>query len=160
MNSLKLIVALMLVTGSVMGQSTSYQILKDKFRDQPNVESFSCSGWLGRLVFKMAGEPEFYKAIQDLNHVRVMSIPTEEFATQRLTVNGFRRVLRNDSFEELAVVRDQGEVVSIYLREGKNNRNTYFVLVEEEDEVVAIELSGYIDPTLLNPDKTTISYNR
>lgn len=155
-----MIVVLMLVSASLFAQSNSYQALKDKFGDQPDVESFSCGGWLGRLVFKIADEPELSKAIQDLNHIRIISIPTEEFKNQQLTITGFKKVLRNDSFQELAIVRDNGEEVSIYLREGKNNRNRYFVLVEEADEVVAIELSGYIDPAMLNPDKTTISYNR
>ncbi len=55
---------------------------------------------------------------------------------------GFKKVLKQDSFEELALIREEGEEVSIYLREGNNHKNNYFVLVEGADEVVAIELNG------------------
>lgn len=150
----------LLTTTSVLAQSNSYQILKDKFKDQPDVHSFSLSGWMGRLVLNMAGESEFRKAIKDLKHVDIITIPNSEFSAQNLSVRGFKRVLKQDSYEELAFIRDNEEEVSIYLHEGNNNKNHYFVLVEEEDEVVAIELKGYLDPKLLNPKNTTLAINK
>jgi Domain of unknown function (DUF4252) len=153
-------VALLLTTVSSFAQSTSYQALKDKFKDQSDVHSFSFSGWVGRLVLNMAGEHEFKEAIKDLSHVRIITIPNSEFSSQNVSVKGFKKVLRQDSFEELAFIHDKGEEVSIYLREGNNHKNTYFVLVEEEQEVVAIELKGYLDPKLLNSKNTTLAINK
>lgn len=145
---------------SLFAQSNSYQALKDKFKGQPDVYSFSFSGWMGRLVLNLAGENEFRYAIKELNHMRLITIPRSEFSTQQVSVNGFKKLLKHDSFEELAVIRDNGEIVSVYLREGNNNKNHYFVLVEEKQEVVAIELKGYIDPELLNPQNTTLAINK
>lgn len=153
-------VAVLVATTSLFAQSNSYQTLKDKFKDQPDVHSFSMSGWMGRLVLNMAGEHEFKKAIKDLEHVRLIVIPITEFSEQHVSVNGFKKVLKQDSYEELAFICDQGEVVSIYLREGNNHKNHYFVLVEEEHEVVAIEMKGYLDPKLLNPKNTTLAINK
>jgi hypothetical protein len=144
-------------------QSNSYQTLKDTFSDEPEVYSFSFSGWMGRLVLDMVGEPEFKNAIKDLNHVRLITIPRSEFNARNLSVNGFKKVLQQDSFEEIAYIRDRGEEVTIYLRETgnhQNRKNVYFVLVEEEREVVAIELKGLVDLQLLNSGNTTLVINK
>jgi hypothetical protein len=155
-----LVVAVLFAATSLLAQSNSYQTLKDKFKDQPDVHSFSLSGWMGRLVLNMAGEFEFSEAIKDLKHVDIITIPNSEFSVQSLSVSGFKKVLKQDSYEELAFIRDNGGEVSIYLREGSNNKNLYFVLVEERNEVVAIELKGYLDPKLLNPKNTTLAINK
>jgi hypothetical protein len=157
MKSFKILVVLMFVGSFAIAQSKSYNILKDKFSDQADVHSFSFTGWMGRLVLRMADEHEFKDAIKDLQHVRFIEIPKAEFAAQNVSVKGFKNVLLADSFQELAFIRDNGEEITIYLREGNNHKNHYFVLVEEEQEVVAIELKGYLDPQLLNPRNTTLA---
>lgn len=154
------IFVLILVVGSAHAQSKSYQTLKENFINQPDVHSFSVSGWMGRVILNLAGEYEFKEAIKDLKHVRVITIPRSEFKARNLTVKGFKNLLKQDSFQELAFIRDNGEEVSIYLKEGNNNKNQYFVLVEEEQEVVAIEMKGYIDLQQLNPKNTTIAINK
>ncbi len=145
---------------SLVAQSNSYQLLKNKFKDQPEVYSFSFSGWMGRIVLNLAGEYEFRNAIKDIKYMRLITIPQSEFSAKNVSVNGFKKLLKQDSFEELAFIHDQGEEVSIYLREGNNHRNHYFVLIEEEREVVAIELKGYLDPKLLNPRNTTLAVKK
>lgn len=154
------ILVLILVVGSAHAQSKSYQTLKNNFIDQPDVHSFSVSGWMGRVILNLAGEYEFKEAIKDLKHVRVITIPRSEFKARNLSVKGFKNVIKQDSFQELAFIRDNGEEVSIYLKEGNNNKNQYFVLVEEEQEVVAIEMKGYIDLQQLNPKNTTLAINK
>jgi hypothetical protein len=147
-------------TSHSFAQSNSYQALKDKFKGESDVYSFSVSGWVGRAVLKLAGEQEFSEAIKDLKHVRLISIPKKEFAAQQVSVKGFKKILKHDYFQELAFIRDNGDEVSIYLREGNNHKNHYFVLVEEEDEVVAIELNGYIDLNQLNPKTITFASSK
>jgi Domain of unknown function (DUF4252) len=160
MKSISLFIVLTLIVAiSSFAQSNSYQTLKGKFKDQPDVYSFSLSGWMGRAVLKMVGECEFRNAIKDLKHVRLITIPRSEFVAQNVTVKGFKRVLKQDSFQELAIIHERDEEVSIYLREGNNHKNSYFVLVEEDQEVVAIELTGYLDPMLLNTKNTTLAMN-
>jgi len=160
MKSIRIFLLLLIAVGSVSAQSNSYQILKDNFIGQPDVHSFSVSGWVGRVILNMAGEYEFKEAIKELKHVRFITIPRAEFEARKLTVKGFKNVLKQDSFQELAFIRDNGEEVSIYLKEGNNHKNHYFVLVEDEREVVAIELKGYIDLEQLNPKNTTIAINK
>jgi len=160
MKSISVFIVALLLTTSSFAQRNSFDTLKDKFKGQPDVYSFSLSGWMGRLVLNMAGEYEFRNAIKDLKHMRIITIPRSEFSAQNVSVRGFKKVLKQDSFEELALIREDGEEVSVYLREGNNNKNHYFVLVEETDEVVAIELKGYLDPKLLNTKNTSLAINK
>jgi hypothetical protein len=132
-----------------LAQSKSYSALKDKFSSSDDVHSFSVGGWICRLVMNWAGEYEFKQAIEDLRHVRIIVIPKEEFERNDVSVNGFKKILKQDAFQELAHVKDHGDDVSIYIREMSNKRNYYFVLVEDNDEVTAIELHGYLNPELL-----------
>ena len=142
--SLVLPLLALLISASSFGQSNSYQALKSKFDDAPDVHSFNVNGFFCRMVLGMAGEWEFKDAIRDVNHVRLITIPTEEFKAQGLSISGFKKLLIKDSFEELASVRDNGDVINFYLQtSGRKNR--YMILVQEPNEVVAIELKGDID---------------
>lgn len=108
----------------------------------------------------MAGEWEFKDAIRDVQHVRIITIPIEEFEARGLSVKGFKKLLKKDSFEELASIRDQGDDVTFYLQStGKKNR--YVVVIQEIDEVVVIEMKGLIDTNfLLDKDKSLSFQNR
>lgn len=131
-------------------QSRSYQALKNNFKGQPDVHSFSVNGWLGRMILNVAGEHEFREAIKELNHVRLMVIPHAQFVNHNLSVKGFKTLLNKDQFEELAEVRDKGELVSVYMQEGKEKTNNrYMILIEGSSDVVAIELTGYMDASKL-----------
>ena len=150
----------LLISTSVFSQSKSYQTLKDNFIDRPDVHSFTVSGFFCRMVLSMAGEWEFKDAIRDVQHVRIITIPTEEFEARGLSVKGFKKLLKKDSFEELASIRDQGDDVTFYLQStGKKNR--YVVVIQEIDEVVVIEMKGLIDASLLlDKDKSLSFQNR
>jgi Domain of unknown function (DUF4252) len=136
-----------------LAQSNSYRTIKNKFNNSPDVHSFSVGGWACRLIFSIAGEYEFKKAVEDVEHIRLITIPKSEFEAKEVTIKGLKRLLMQDSYQQLAHIRDNGEDVTIYLRESGNKKNYYFVLVEEEREVVAIELKGYINPDALKDKK-------
>ncbi|HRG08438.1 MAG TPA: DUF4252 domain-containing protein, partial [Cyclobacteriaceae bacterium] len=112
--------------------------------------------WFGRMILNMARESEVRNAIQDLKHVRLITIPRHEFNNRNLTVNGFKSLMKQDGFEDLAQIKDQGDVVSIFVQEGKTKTNNrYLMLIEESSEIVAIELTGYIDPSKLVPSENS-----
>lgn len=141
---------------SAFAQSRSYAALKDNFKGQPEVHSFSLNGWFSRMVLNMAGEYEVRNAIKELKHVRLITIPRQEFSNRNLTVAGFKSLMKQDGFEDLAQIMDNGETVAIYVQEGKaKNNNRYMMLIEEASEIVAIELTGYLDPSKLVPSETS-----
>jgi hypothetical protein len=98
----------------------------------------------------LGGEHEFKKTIVDIERVRLITIPKSAFRKKHVTVNGFRNILADDSFESLMRVRDHGDEISVYIQSGKRtDRNRYFILIENDHEVMAMEIKGYIDPARL-----------
>jgi hypothetical protein len=143
-------------------QSKSYQTLRDHFSGRENVHSFSIGGILCRMAVNIASKDEelWRNLMKDIDHVRFIVIPKEEFTNQNLSVGGFRNYLSKDSFEEVMSVKEKGDKVNIFHREDGNKKNRYFVLVEESNEVVAIEMKGYIDPELFKNEKNSLNMSR
>jgi len=132
-----------------VAQSDSFITLRQKFSGQEDVFSFGTNGFFARTILWMAGEHEFTNAVKDIKSIRLITIPKESFKHEGVSVNGFKNVLAKDSFEQLAQVKEDGDDITIYMQSTKLKNNRYMILVEERDEVVAIEISGYIDPNLL-----------
>lgn len=132
-------------------QSDSFQTLQDHFLGLENVHQFKFSGLVGRTVLAIATPDEkgVREAIQDVRSFRLIVIPSKEFRNQNLTVKGFTEVLKKDSFDELAHITDNRDNVRVYHRTEGNNRDRYFVLIDEGEEVIAIEIKGYIDTEML-----------
>ncbi len=136
---------LLIASTSTFAQSESFNTLKDKFRGENEVHHFAVSGFFARSILWMADEHEFYSAIKDVKTIRLIVIPRDAFKAQAVTLNGFKKVLRGDGFEELARVKDHGDDVTMYLQSSGKKKDRYMILVEEDDEIVAIEIKGYID---------------
>jgi hypothetical protein len=132
---------------SASAQSESMMTLRNKFRGQPNVVYVSANGLIAKTVLLMTGERDFKRSIQHVRNLKLVTVPKVEFEKANVTVNGFRKVLASDSFVQLATVRDHGDDVFVYLKEGnKPKHNRYFILIDDDHEVIGIEIRGYIDP--------------
>jgi hypothetical protein len=154
------LVFLLLSFTFVAAQSESFQTLKDKFTGSDNVHSFATSGFFARTVLWMAGEHDFNKAVRDIRSIRLITIPKVAFSEQDVTLNGFKKVVRKDSFQELANVSDHGDEVTLFMQPAtKNKSNRYLLLVDGDSEVVAIEIKGYIDPNVMLKN-SSISYHQ
>lgn len=136
--------ALFLAT-AVKAQSDSFQTLKDTFKHGEDVYTVSVNGMLCRTILRMAGEHEFRNAIQDIKNIRLIAIPMTEFKRKNLSVAGFKKILKEDSFQELATVRDNGDDVNVFLQENRKDHDRYFFLINEGDEVVGVEIKGTVD---------------
>ncbi|SKC78710.1 DUF4252 domain-containing protein [Ohtaekwangia koreensis] len=148
---MKNILALVLITASLstFAQSESFLTLKEKFGDSRNVTSISVGGFILRTALLISGEDHYRDEFGDVSNVRLINIPIEELDKRNLKISGFKKVLRNDNFEEVVSASEDGEHVTIYMQERKRNKNLYFLLIEGEDQILAIEIKGYLDPKKL-----------
>ena len=155
------------VSMATFAQSKSFEALRERFRGEEDVYAFSASGWLCRSVISVAlkaedgDEPELRllkRAMDDIDHVRFITVPIREFAAQGVSVKGFRSFLMKDQFEVLADVRDRGDHITFYQRTAGDRKGHYFVLIEESSEVVAIEMKGYIDPAIFDGLSAHLTY--
>jgi hypothetical protein len=149
---------LLMISVSGFSQSKSFATLQDKFAHRSNVFSVNTSGFLARTILWMAGEHEFNKAIRDVRNVRLITIPKSAFHSENVSLKGFKEFIKTDSFEELTHVRDNGDDVTLYLQSKKTTKNNrYMLLIDSDQEVVAIEIRGYIDPELLFNHKNDVN---
>ena len=144
-----LIFALALGATSAFSQSDSFLTIKNTFKGGEDVHSVSLAGWLCRMVLNMSGEHEFKDVITDVKSIRFISVPQQQFRTKKVSVAGFKGVLNEDEFHELANFRDSGDYVTFYVQEHKGKHDRFFILVENRDEVVGIEMHGKIDMNAL-----------
>jgi hypothetical protein len=149
MKLFKLIIIFMVFTMGVNAQSKSYSALKDEFSSERDVHTFSVGGFFARAIIGFAGEHEFNKAIKEVKQIRLITIPGYQFKEKGLTLKGFKKFMQKDHFEELVNLQDNGDRVSIYMQENEKEHNHYMILIENDHEVVAIEIKGYIDPDRL-----------
>jgi hypothetical protein len=136
------------ITIIASAQSESFMMLRDKFRGSENVFSFGTSGFIAKTVLWVAGEREYKEVFRDITNIRMIVIPRKAFHKKHVTVRGFKKAAKNtDQYEEVLTIRDGNDDVSVLLQEDKkkNKRNHYLMLVEDNSEVVAVEMSGYID---------------
>jgi hypothetical protein len=144
---------------TAFAQSKSYQALREKFRGEKEVVSLHTSGGFARTILWLAGERDFKEAIEDVKDIRFTVIPKKAFRAKSVSLDGFKKVAKRESFEELARVKDHGDDVTLLMQTSyKQKHNRYLLLVESDDEVVVMEIRGYIDPSL-SVYKDKIAYN-
>jgi hypothetical protein len=162
MKKITLLLLLTLLVNFAFAQSKSYQLLREKFQGEANVVSFSTSGLLARTALWMAGEHEYTNAVRDVRKIRLTVIPEQAFKTNDVTLKGFKNLAKRDGFEELAHIKDNGDDVTLLLQSesssGKSGKpNRYLLLVDSGNEVVVMEITGYIDPSILLKDDDKIA---
>jgi len=140
---------MLLAGAAAFGQSKSFNSLSNAFADRDDVISFS----LGGLPLKWSTD-EDDKTLNRIRDVRFLTIPRLQFDAGDVKISSVKRDLTRDSFEEMFNARDNGDQVSIYMQDHGGDSNVYFVLVEDDDNIVAIEIKGYIDPKSLKDKKT------
>lgn len=144
---------------TTFAQSNSYQALREKFRGEKEVIALHASGSIARTILWVAGENDFKDAIEDVKDIRFIVIPKSAFRANDVSVDGFKKIAKKDAFEELARVKDHGDDVTLMMQTSyKQKHNRYLLVVESDDEVVVMEIKGYIDPSLAIY-KEKIAYN-
>jgi hypothetical protein len=142
---------LTILTSTAFAQSNSYVALREKFRGEKDVIALHASGAFARTILWVAGEKDFKDAIEDVDDIRFIVIPKRAFRANDVSVKGFKKIALKDSFEEVARVKDHGEDVTLMMQTSytkKHGHNRYLLIVDNNDEVVVMEIKGYIDPTL------------
>lgn len=147
-----LVFMFLLITGAAaFGQSKSFSSLSEAFSNNDNVTSFS----LGGLGLKWSSGEDEDKALSGIRDVRFLHIPRGQFEAGDVKLSSLKRSLSRDNFEVMFNARDGKDNVSVYLQENRGeNNNLYFLLVEDDDNITAIEIKGYIDPKTLRDSKS------
>lgn len=149
-----LVALLSFIAVGALAQSRSYETLRNKFKGKEGVHSFSIGGILLRATLGIVAHDEdpLRQSMRNVSHVRFMVIPEDAFAEEKVSVNGFKSYLKNDSYDQVAEIKDKGERITIFHRAEGNRDGRYFVLVEDNGEVVAMEIKGDMDLSVWNSE--------
>jgi hypothetical protein len=135
-------------------QSSGMRTLKNRFKDKENVHSFKLDGMMARVVFKLVSQDEEIKdAIQEIRSIDIITIPSEAFLDEKVSVRGYKKFLEEQGFTSLVDVRDNGDHVSIFLSPESKSFDRYLIVAEETSSVTVIELKGRIDLSKLSKHK-------
>ncbi|MEJ1241356.1 DUF4252 domain-containing protein [Chryseolinea sp. T2] len=146
--SLILLAITQLALQESFAQSQSFQTFKNKFAGEDDVHCFKVSGFIVRSVLGMAGEHEAKEAVRGIHRVRLAVVPRDAFNAQKVSVNGFRRILHEDNFDEMMSFRENGDHVTVYSNSPRHDdEQCYLMLVESDEEVVLIEVLGNVNET-------------
>jgi len=118
---------------------------------------------LGPLPLKIARaltkhDPELSTMLKGLKGVRVYTyeIDGDPYRVMRRLESAWTR-LSSRGWMPIATVRDDGELVSVLVRAGREDRvRGMAVMVQEEDEVVLINLIGDFRPEMFNAFMTEL----
>jgi hypothetical protein len=136
---------LVVLTISASAQSDSFLTFKQKLHGADELVSVSVNGFWLRTAIWIANEDEDLRGSLDgIQGVRFVHVPARELSSRNLKVKGFEKLLIRDGFEEVLRASDDGDKVAVFMQEGKHE-NLYFLLIEGDNEVTAIEINGYID---------------
>jgi hypothetical protein len=106
----------LVITSSVSAQSDSFLAFGEKFSGSEGVHHFRTNGFLARSIVWIASETEFNGAIKNIRSIDLIIVPKSAFSREQVTVSGFKKVLKKDSFEELARIKDRGDDVTLYTK--------------------------------------------
>ena len=139
--TMKSIFALVCTLASLttFAQSESFLTFRESLNDAEDVVSFKVGGFVLRTALWLSGDSDVKEEFGEVHSVRFIVAPMEELEKRKLKVSGFKKVLRNDHFEEMVSASEDGDHITVYMQERGKNKNLYFVLIEGEDEVAAIK---------------------
>jgi len=151
MKKIFILMTLVVFSQATFAQSRSFEKLREKFRGEEDVHTLKMGGFMLQAVMRLAtaDDRSARESLRSVRELRLMVIPQVAFQRQGLSVDGFRGVLRKDAFDEMTEVRQGKDRVTVYMRPDYNHVSRYFVLVANEEEVVAMEMKGNVDPEWL-----------
>ena len=149
---MKTFIASVILTGLIstsLAQSNSFTAFREKFIGEDDVHHFSINGFFARTILRLATEDEWNKAVKEVKNIRMVTVPKAAFEKQKVTVDGFKRELKKDTFEELAYAKKHNENITLYIQSTLKHDNRYMVLIDEPYVVTLVEFRGKVDPDVL-----------
>ncbi|MCE4566934.1 DUF4252 domain-containing protein [Maribellus sp. CM-23] len=129
----------------------------NKYRFKDGVVTISVPGWLVHLAANMGELEESEREIlESIDKVKVIAVE-DDHLNQKINLHEefYSRISQNEDFEELMVVREEDQNVTIFGKMDDDVIKELLILVGGEDNAL-IYVKGEIRPELLN-DKVDLT---
>ena len=131
-----------------MAQSKSVANFQDKYVDNKDVTTVLIKGPLFKFIANFADyddDPDSQaigRIADGINSMEILQVPYYETGLNKQEVTNLRQGLDKDGYEELLMVRDDGEHINV-LSQGKEDEiRNMLILVEEKDNFTLLNING------------------
>lgn len=128
----------------MMAQPTSIRRMLRSCDTGKEVTRIHLPPLLMRMASWIVDDDEARHIIKNVNCLYLLASEDKEFSRQSDFPTTIVRKLKGKDFEEMLVVNDRGEKVTILLRETKRNRKELVIAVDGDEDVV-LYLRGKLD---------------
>ena len=142
-----IIISSFLLSSYVSGQSAMDK-LWDKYSGQEGITSVFISKYMFdmfRNIEAENGEEEFQHVISKLNGIKILATKNQESAQKINLHDEIFNGIKGKKYEELMVIRDEGEDVKFLVLEEKGKIAELLMIVTSPKENVIISIQGNLD---------------
>lgn len=138
----KLLLVLLLFCNQVIySQSKSITNFRSDFKENSNVFFYSST----LKMLNPENNPEFAEIIKDIDEIRVLNYNKPEQNFDIDDVVKLKQDLKDEGYDNLMMIRDKGSGIDLFKRDKKGKTVGFVAVVENDDTLVLIDLSGNID---------------
>lgn len=150
MRKMFLIAALLGVAGLSFAQTKAIQSFYHKYQNLEGVEDIKLQGWLIKLAARFADEdPEAKRLLRKITQLRILTMDNGNLVTPQ-EYNTLVNNIKKDAFEDLFMIKDNGQNIQFLIREKGDTITDLILLVSGNDEFVLLSLEGALKFSDLN----------
>ncbi len=138
----KLLLLLLLFCNQVIyGQSKSVTHFRSDFKENSNVFFYSST----LKMLNSENNPEFAEILKDIDEIRVLNYSKPEQNFDFDDVAKLKQDLKDEGYDNLMMIRNKENGIDLFKREKRGKTVGFVAVVENDDTLVLIDLSGNID---------------
>lgn len=133
-----ILITVLLATAGLYAQDNFFE----KFADRQGVTSVYISKKMFGLMKNIdTGDVNLNNLSDKINSLQLLSCENREVAAEIRKETAHIR--QNNGYEELMRIKDEGDRIVIYVKEGKKE-NEYVLVIDDADEFTLIQLNGQL----------------
>lgn len=150
MRKILLLAMLLGVAGLSFAQTKAVQSFYNKYKDMDGVENVRLQGWLIKLASSFADDdPDAKRLLKKITQLRILTMDQGNLVSQQ-EYNNLVKNIKQDHFEDLFLIKDNGQNVQFLIREKGDTITDVIMLVSGGDEFVLLSLEGVLKFSDLN----------
>lgn len=134
-------IALLYLPIASFAQSKAIEDFYNHFRGQEDISQVELQGGILNLVAKFTDESDADELIRKVTRLRVLNMD-EGNLVSKSDLSRLVKAVKQDHFEDLMQIRDEGDDIQILIREQKGAVTDILVLIYGDDNFTMLSLEG------------------
>ena len=143
MKKILIAIAILAIPFLASSQQESIEQFYNKYVDNEKISDISLNGWILSMASKMA-EEDGSEILQKITKLRIM-LAEEKDIVSKADVKKLMRDVRNNEFEDLMAIRDDGTRVNFLIREEGKNITNVLVIIHGDGDFILLSLEGNLN---------------